>query len=461
MSGAIPGANAAARRKPDRSVLSVGFFDESLCTRCGTCGGACPTGAITTNDRFFPQLDPEKCTACGLCAKVCPGDKVAYGELAQLTYGEVDRETAYDGRTIRTFIGHSRDEPIRAAGAGGGIITALLWDMLKHGDVDGCIVTRMNPEKPWLGEPFIARTHAELLESQGSKYTIIPLNTVLAEVRALPGRYALAALPCQVHGFRMLAQEDPVLAGKIHAVVGLFCGGALETHLVPEMLAAKGLPLEELANFEFRGGEWPGKFRAHLKGGRVVDMHNYNYDDGAYNHIIQLYAPKRCQTCVDGSARFADVSVGDFWTRDVNGEYVARARSRLLVRTGRGLDVVQKAINRGSIVAEDMTGDADYKTHRLQTRRKGTGAPLRIERWRTRGIAVPRYDLEFGPFTTQERMAERVASAVLWCGQFKWIRYPVLKFLLSRWSKPLIWLRRAAKKRKYAALKRKALQQGG
>lgn len=447
-------------KKFDPSVLSIGFSNENLCARCGTCTASCPASAITVTDRFFPKLIEDKCTSCGLCAKVCPGDKVPFRALARLTYGRDDRDTAYDGHTDATYIGHSADEAMRSKGAGGGIITALLWDMLRHGDVDGCIVTRMNPAKPWVGEVFIARTLEELRQSQGSKYTIIPVNAILAEVRHLPGRYALAALPCQVHGYRLLAQEDPALAEKIPAVIGLFCGGALEPHLVPEMLRAKGLREEDLENFEYRGGEWPGKFRAILKGGRVVDMHNYNYDDGAYNHIIQLYAPKRCQTCVDGSARFADVSVGDFWTRDLNGEYIARARSRLLVRTPRGREIVERAIARGSIVAEDMTGHPDYRTHRMQTRRKGTGAPLRIERWRTRGLAVPQYDLEFGPYTARERLAERVASAVLWCGRYKWIRYPVLKFLISKWSVPLIWLRRRAKKRKYARLKRAAMAKG-
>jgi coenzyme F420 hydrogenase subunit beta len=444
------------RRPFDPSVLSIGFFNEDLCTRCGTCGGACPEGAVAVTDTRFPRLLEEKCTACGLCAKVCPGDKVPYGILSRLTYGVEDRDAAYDGRTLATYIGHSADPAIRERGAGGGVITALLWDLLRHGDVDGCVVTRMNPERPWEGEPFIARTREDLLSSQGSKYSVIPVNHILAEVRRRPGRYALALLPCQVHGYRLLAQEDPALADKIAVVVGLFCGGALEPHLVPEMLRAKGLRREDLADFQFRGGEWPGKFRAVLKDGRVVPMHNYNYDDGAYNHIIQLYAPRRCQTCVDGSAKFADVSVGDFWTRDVNGEFIARARSRLLVRTDRGHAVVRQALNRGSIVGEDMSGHPDYRTHRMQTRRKGTGAPLRVERWGTRGIAVPKYDLTFGPFTWRERLAERVASAILWCGRHRWIRYPLLKFLLSPWSKPLIWMRRTLKKRKYARLKRAA-----
>jgi len=68
------------------------------------------------------------------------------------------------------------------------VVTALLWDLLKHGEVDGCIVTRMNPDRPWHGEVFIARTYEDLLSSQQSKYIVIPVNSILAEIRHLPQR---------------------------------------------------------------------------------------------------------------------------------------------------------------------------------------------------------------------------------------------------------------------------------
>ncbi len=137
-----------------------------------------------------------------------------YEELTQLTFGHRDDPNTFDGNVQETFVGYCTDEAMRDGGAGGGIVTALCWDLLKHGDVDGCIVARMNKERPWQGEAFIARTYEDLLSSQGSKYMIIPTNAIFQEVRELPGRYAYVALPCQVHGFRMLAEKDPVLREK-------------------------------------------------------------------------------------------------------------------------------------------------------------------------------------------------------------------------------------------------------
>ena len=208
---------------------------------------------------------------------------------------------------------------LRDGGAGGGSVTALCWDLLKHGDVDGCIVARMNRDRPWQGEAFIARTYQDLLSSQGSKYMIIPTNAIFQEVRNLPGRYAYVALPCQVHGFLMLAEKDPVLRDKIHCVIGLFCGGSPEPNLVTELLAARGISIDDIADFQFRGDEWPGKMRAIMNDGEV--MH--------------------------------------------------------------------RSFERGTIVARDVTRDPDYRTHRIQTKRKGTNAPLRTARWLRKGAAAP------------------------------------------------------------------------
>jgi coenzyme F420 hydrogenase subunit beta len=319
----------------------------------------------------------------------------------------------------------------------------------------------MKRDRPWEGEYFIARTYEELQQSQGSKYMIIPMNHVLQEIRNLPGKYAYAALPCQVHGYRMLAAEDLELASKIHCVIGLFCGGSLEPYLVPEILRTKGLKPDDIKDFEFRGGDWPGKLRAIKKDGTIRDMHNYFYNDGAYNYLTHLYTPKRCQTCLDGSGQFSDVSVSDAWTRDEDGDYLFEAQSRMLIRTQNGMDVVQRAIDRGSISSEDVSGNPNYKTHAMQTKRKGSGAPIRIERWRAKGIAVPEYDVEFEPFTGRERLNERASAFFLWCGQHTWIRYPLLKFLTSPASIPIIKVRRIIKKRKYAKRKKQAATRKG
>lgn len=436
---------------PDAPFLSIGFTAHELCTRCGSCAGVCPADAITLDERGFPQLIPGRCTACGLCGAVCPGAEVRYGDLAEQVFGERFTERGFDGRVEKTYVGYAADEALRAGGAGGGIVTGLLAHLLKTGAVDGGLVTRMNRERPWQAEPFIATTREELIESQGSRYAIVPMNTLWSEIRRRPGRYAAAILPCQTHGFRKLQKCDPELAARIHIVIGLYCGGSLEPVLAPEMLAVRGIPRAELANFKFRGGEWPGQMQAVLKNGQVRPLHYSNYKDGAYNYLTSLYMPERCQTCLDGANEFADVAVSDAWTRDEQGEYKFKAQSRLLVRTPRGAELVQRAVAAGDILLQDVSADPSYQTHKLQTRRKGSLAPLRVARWQKAGRRVPAYDRGLPEdVTLKERLTERLSSALLRAGKWKPFRVAVMGFLTSRYAIPLIKIRLWLKKRKYA-----------
>lgn len=443
----------------DRSKLSIAFTDRSLCTRSATCVGVCPHKAISLDEEAYPViLDPAKCTECGLCAKVCPGGSVDYAELTELTFGHRNDPNRFDGIVEETWIAHASDETMRNGGAGGGVITALLWDQLKHGDVDGCIVTRMNPEQPWRGEPFIARTYEDLLASQGSKYSIVPVNAIFQEVKEAGGRYAYAALPCQAHGFRKAVAEDPALGEQIVSVVGLFCGGGLEPYLVPELLRTKGVKVDDITDFQFRGGDWPGSMRAHMKDGSIRNMHYSNYKDGAYNYIVGMYLPKRCTTCLDGSCEFGDLAVSDAWTRDADGNYKFPRHSRILARNAGGVASLRKAIERGTLVGHDLADDPNFaaQTHHLQTKRKGMNAPLRVARLEKKGVLVPQYDRPTPESTRKERLTERVVSLFLWVGQHKWLRYPILKLLTSKAAVPLIVLRQWLKKRKYKKRKKAA-----
>ena len=438
-----------ADRDIDLSNLSIGLSDQDLCARCGTCTGACPTQAITPGSDKYPVVDIAKCIDCGVCKQACPGDTVEFASLAGHTYGVPQPPQDFDGNVIARYVAHATDEKIRQGGAGGGVVTALLWDQLKHGDVEGCLATRMNPERPWEGEYFVARSYEDMLTSQGSRYTIIPLNAVFAELREMSGKFAYAALPCQIHGYRNLEQIDEEIASKIHSVVGLFCGGALQPSLITDLVESKGIKVSEMSDFQFRGGEWPGKMRAILKTGEIRDLHYSNYKDGAYNYFTALYMPKRCQTCMDGSAYFSDVSVGDAWTRDKAGNYAYPRHSRLLVRTEKGHEIVRRAADRGTLVIKDVTADPNYQTHRLHTKRKGVIAPTRVERYKRSGIPVPQYDLPVPDVSLRERLVERTITGILDVAKIRSIRVTVLRLVTSKLAIPFIKFRQLVKKRKY------------
>lgn len=436
-------------KKIDPDILPIAFTEKDLCTRCGTCIGACPTRALAADSDFFPRLDPEACIECGLCARVCPGGKLNFLDLTEITFGHRRDAERFDGHLLSTYVGYAGDPEIRAHGAGGGVITALMWDLLNRGIVDGCVVTRINPERPWHGEVFIARNYSDLRASQQSKYIIIPTNEILQQVRELPGKFAVAGLPCQVHGLRLLLREEPALAARIHVIIGLFCASSLEPYVAREMLECRGIQPEQIRHFEFRGGAWPGKIRATLKDGRIKPLHYSNFKDGAINYLTYLYSPPRCQTCIDGASEFADISVSDAWTRDSAGNYLFESHSKLLVRTEIGQQVMTGAIASGALVAEDVSVNPSYKTHKLHTQKKGLKAPLRVARLRRRGKVAPVYDRAVPAASWQERLGERAESFIMALGRIHAFRLPLFRFLTSRNGVILVKIRQWNKSLKY------------
>lgn len=433
----------------NRDVLSIAFTNKDLCTRSGTCIGVCPTNALSLDEQAFPKINSDLCIECGLCKAVCPGGSVKYGELEEFTFGKRQEDPHFDGHVEKTYVGYSGDRRLRKGGAGGGVVTALAWHLLRTGQVDGCIVTRMNPQKPWQGEVYIARTFKELQESQQSKYIIIPVNTIFQEIRESDETYAFIALPCQIHGFRKMQKKNPKLTKHIKVVIGLFCASSLEPYIAQEMLQLKGIPQSEVKNFNFRGGKWPGRIRAILKNGGVKNLHYSNFKDGAINYLTYLYSPPRCQTCIDGSSEFSDISVSDAWTRDSSGKYIYESQSRLLARTPIGVKTMVSAINSGDLVAEDVTQNPSYVTHRLHARKKGTTAYIRVDRLKQQGKPVPHYDRTVDDITPQERRTEWIESLLMRLGRIRGIRLPLFQFLISRYGIPLVKIRQFRKRRKY------------
>jgi coenzyme F420 hydrogenase subunit beta len=423
--------------------------ETNLCTRCGTCVGVCPSGVfefLAIDEACLPAaVRPEACTGCGLCIRACPGKRVSFAKVRSAAgYAPIQSKELGPIRRIRTA--HARDPALRSAGASGGVVTAVLCDLLKRGEITGAIVLDSHPDAPWRPWPRIARTREEIVHAAQSKYCLTPTNVAIKEIDPDRDRVAIVALPCQIHAIRTLeCLGHPAVKG-VSLIIGLYCGNQLYFGATRSFLRRHGVrDLSEVAEIRYRDGLWPGNVRCILQDGRSFTRPKFQF-----NHLISFYAVERCLLCADLASEGADFSVADAW----NEEYGAGHGSSLVVsRTELGESIVSDHVARGVIVAGEIELEQALAMHAHGLDLKKTGALLRIQSLKQHGRPAPQYDLPEPNPPISRQLAEVLVSA-----HFRLLRTRPARWILDRIPFGLIgrayvgarsvWKRSAAKKYK-------------
>lgn len=424
----------------------VYFLEKDLCTRCGTCIGACPTGALVKDRCAYPAIDERICTECGLCKDVCPGYGISYYRMYHQTFGVSDVNFDYLGHFKAAFVTASTNEKVRSGASSGGLVTELLLYLLDSKQIDGAVVTKMDEIDPSRTKTFIAGTAREILQARQSKYTISSTNTALSEVAKNPGRYAYVGLPCQIHGLRQWAALNKKIARRIQYVIGLFCLTTLEVNVIDELCRINQLNRSHLKDFQFREGVWPGNIYAVTRGHSKHKLHYSNFRDGAINYLTKLYPPGRCQLCTDGTAEFADIAVADSWMLNQDGRYAYPATTMALARTVQGLNLIQEAYRRKRIHLTEIYHKDLYHTYSTLAKNKKIFSVLRINRLKKRKKPFPKIEAGSIRPGTKIKLIEKLSTAVLTLSQNKIIRLSLLNIFLSGIGKPLIYFRKRRKK---------------
>ena len=214
------------------AIPNISFtLRNDLCTGCGVCEDACPSGAITTvveAGRFVPQVDAGLCNngkGCHRCMDACPGVGIDLCRIAKERYAdEGTKEDRLVGRYLKCFVGHSTDHDIRYHSASGGMVSQFLVFLLEKGLIDGAVVTAFDPGNELLVSSYIAHNREEVLRAKGSKYAPVSLHGMARAVKADGGlRYVIVGLPCHIEGFRKLEHIDRKFREKVVGYFAVYC----------------------------------------------------------------------------------------------------------------------------------------------------------------------------------------------------------------------------------------------
>lgn len=421
--------------------------DNDLCLRCGACEPVCPVeGCITLGEDLYPRVDPGTCIECGVCLTVCPGESLDIDAMKESLESAPHPHDVLGG-IHQPFVGHAADPDARGRGSAGGFVTELLARLLESGTIDGAVVAGWSSGKPWKPEQRLARTPGEVRSAAGSKYTAVPMTTVMDEVIGRGGdRYAFVGVSCQVHALRLMTRARPHLREKVPYVVGLFCSSMFDERAITDLLRAAGVAEEEVAGLGYREGPWPGVIRARTRDGASRPLHPSNYKDGAYNYLTPLYTQPRCWQCFDWSNELADLAAADPWGRDEDGGYrYPEGRTLLLPRTPAGVELMRFASSDPTLRVEHTDPDYVRVTGERMAGAKRRTARAEMDRRRRRGLPYARYDRELPELTLRQRVGEGLRALPRIPGKFPGLRFALLRFLVSRAGAPLLWLRQLRK----------------
>jgi coenzyme F420 hydrogenase subunit beta len=356
------------------------------------CVGVCPTNAITMEQHpqkgMFPVFHRHACTDCDLCYIVCPGEELNWNALQQDIFGAVpyDKDLGY----VREFLsGYATWPEVRRRGASGGIVSAILIALLEKGEIDGAVVVKMDEEKPLQPKVYIARTRAEVLAAQQSKYLPVPTGEIIKEIMKQEGRYALVGLPCHLHGIRLAQQKMPRLKKRIVLQIGLICGFHPSfTNTVYLTRRAGVKDFDQIKEIRYRDDTWPGGFNVIKKDGSNNMIHPVQ--DFFWAHAV--FERVRCATCTDAMSEFGDIVCGDEWRGDgVERPDYKEGWSYILTRTEIGSQVIAGLAKDNVLYVEPVKRNI-VKLGMLPTinlKKKIAYAYIRIRQ--VLGLAVPNY----------------------------------------------------------------------
>jgi coenzyme F420 hydrogenase subunit beta len=326
-----------------QKILKKEVLEAGLCTGCGACVGLCPYQVIY-HDRTV-QLHPCDLEN-GKCYDYCPRTSTDLQKLRNLLFDPADLMPEV-GALKGYYFCRATDPELCKDAQHGGTVTALMELALFEGLIDSAIISVRDQE---FGQnALVVKDKEALRKNAGSKFTVSPTVAAFNQLVVTNdvGNIGVVATPCQALALAKMklktANEDRSKIDQLKLVIGLYCGWTLAAQKFNELMGKNDIELESISGMDIPAGK--NSLEIYTAGGTK------SFSISAMQECIR----SACHYCLDSTAEYADISVGSARFGD-NWEEM-RHWNQIIVRTGKGRDLIELAIKRG--VLEVMEAPAE------------------------------------------------------------------------------------------------------
>jgi len=318
-----------------------------LCLGCGACTYICLDDTISlvniVEEGIRPTRDTHECSGCNDCVEVCPSAETDFAQLFNNRAPEGFERNW--GRIEGIWEGHASDTEIRFRGSSGGALTALSLYCIEMEDMHGILHTGQDPKNPVLNSTRLSRSRTDLMQATGSRYSPASVCDRLNLVEQSPAPCAVIGKPAEISGVRNAMKLRPELAKNVGVTMSFFCAETPPTKATLSLLEQFGEDPSKLSGIRYRGHGWPGYFTVTDADG--ADRQHWIYQKSWA--FLQKFRPWATQMWPDGSGELADITCGDPWYEEPDGENPGF--SLIVARTPLGRKIVEGAIEAGYLKA--------------------------------------------------------------------------------------------------------------
>ncbi len=412
---------------PKRAITNL-VACKDTCSGCGVCVGVCPQSALTMGiasmGDLVPQWDGNACTDCGLCTVICPFSTGVHDprELNKALFGGGN-----DGVSLAfhadvgwfqyALVGYS--SLYRPTSSSGGLVTALLADLLRRHEVDAVAVVGQSITSDGVAFSFRKVTTVDdLPRFSGSVYHPVEISALVAEMGGSSNeRWAVVGVPCLCAALRSASSRQPRLRRAVAYVLGLACGMYQNT-MYTELLARKsGFALSAVAHINYRIKNLQGPANDYgfqavgTTGGKgkIIPYHGLPLFLGTNGY----FRCNACNYCKDVFAEASDACFMDAWLPEYRSD--PRGTSLVVVRDAHLGDILKSS---ATCVVEEIPIEQVVRSQQGQVRRKRKFVEIRLGRKRD-GFGLHERFRWWLQRTTQRRSKQAWArygrSGRVWC----------------------------------------------